>query len=65
MTLCKYLRDDQLIERINKMEQKVDNKKKIVKIIVWAVVILALMRTMHILVNNFDLLPFLQKLHGG
>ena len=47
------------------MEQKVDNKKKIVKIIVWAVVILALMGTMHLLVNNFDLLPFIQKLHGG
>jgi len=47
------------------MEQKVDNKKKVWKVVIWAVVILALLGTMHILVNNFDLLPFLQKLHGG
>ncbi len=47
------------------MEQKVDNKKKIVKAVVWVVVILALMGTMHILVNYFDLFEFLQKLHGG
>ncbi|MEW6241808.1 MAG: hypothetical protein AB1564_13460 [Chloroflexota bacterium] len=47
------------------MEQKVDNKKKIVKGIAWAVVILALLGTMHILVNYFDLFEFLQKLHGG
>jgi len=47
------------------MEQKVDNKKKIVKIAVWVVVILALLGTMHILVNYFDLFEFIQKLHGG
>ncbi len=47
------------------MEQKVDNKKKIVKIVVWVVIILALMGTMHILVNTFDLFTFLRKLHGG
>jgi hypothetical protein len=47
------------------MEQKVDNKKKIVKIAIWVVVILALMVTMHILVNYFDLFEFIQKLHGG
>ncbi len=47
------------------MEQKVDTKKKIVKAVVWVIVILALMGTMHILVNYFDILPFLQKLHGG
>ena len=47
------------------MEQKVDNKKKIMKIAIWAVVILALMGTMHILVKYFDLFEFLQKLHGG
>jgi hypothetical protein len=47
------------------MEQKADNKKKIVKVIVWGVGILALMGTMHILVNYFDLFTFLQKLHGG
>ena len=47
------------------MEQKVDTKKKIAKVIVWAVVILALLGTMHILVNYFDLFTFLQKIHGG
>jgi len=47
------------------MEQKVDNKKKVVRIAIWAVVILVLMGTMHILVNYFDMFTFLQKLHGG
>ena len=47
------------------MEQKGDTKKKIVKIAVWVVVILALLGTMHILVNYFDLFEFLRKLHGG
>jgi hypothetical protein len=47
------------------MEQKVDNKKKVWKVVIWAVVILALLGTMHILVNYFDLFEFLQKLHGG
>ena len=47
------------------MEQRADNKKTVVKIIVWAVVILAVLGTMHILVNYFDLFTFLQKLHGG
>ena len=47
------------------MEQKVDNKKKIVKVLIWTVVIVALMGTMHILVNNFHLFEFLRKIHGG
>ena len=47
------------------MEQKVDNKKRIVKVVIWVVVIAALLGTMHILVNYFDLFTFLQKLHGG
>ncbi|MBC7878376.1 MAG: hypothetical protein H7Y59_14490 [Anaerolineales bacterium] len=47
------------------MEQKVDNKRKIVKVIIWLVVIVALMGMMHILVNYFDLFEFIQKLHGG
>lgn len=46
------------------MEQKVDKKKKIVSVVIWAVVILALLGTMHILVNYFDLFVFLQNLHG-
>ena len=31
----------------------------------WAVIILALLGTVHILVNYFDLFEFVQKLHGG
>jgi hypothetical protein len=47
------------------MEQKVDNKKKFVKIAIWVVVILALLGTMHLLVNTFDLFEFVRKMHGG
>ena len=47
------------------MEQKVDNKKRVMKVVVWAVVILAVLGTMHILVNYFDLFEFLRALHGG
>jgi len=52
-------------QRRNKMEQKVDNKKKIMKVVIWVIAIVALLGTMHILVNYFDLFTFLQKLHGG
>ena len=47
------------------MERKVYNKKRIMKVIIWAMVILALLGTMHILVNYFDMFEFLRKLHGG
>ncbi len=47
------------------MEQKVDNKKKIIKIVAWAVVVLALLGAMHILINNFDLFELIRQLHGG
>ena len=47
------------------MEQKTDNKKKIVKVIVWVVVMLVVMGTIHTLVNYFDLFTFLQSLHSG
>jgi len=47
------------------MEQKVDNKKKVMKIVIWAVVILAIMATLHIAVNNIDGLEFIKQLHGG
>lgn len=47
------------------MEQKADNKKKIMKVVISVIVIVALLGTMHILVNYFDLFTFLQKLHGG
>jgi len=47
------------------MEQKAENKKKSWKVVIWVVVILALMGRIHILVNNFHLFEFVQKLHGG
>lgn len=47
------------------MEPKFDNKKKIMKVAIWAIVVLTIMGTMHILVNYFDMFTFLQKLHGG
>ena len=42
-----------------------DTKKRIMKVVIWAVVILALLGTMHILVNYFDIFEFLKQLHGG
>ena len=47
------------------MEQKTDNKKKIVKVVIWAIVVLALMGIMHIIVNNIDGLEVIRQLHGG
>ena len=47
------------------MEQKIDSRKKLVKVVIWVVAILALMATMHILVNYFDMFEFVRKLHGG
>lgn len=47
------------------MEQKVETRKKIVKVVIWIIVIAALLLTAHILVNSFDTLEFFRKLHGG
>lgn len=47
------------------MEQKADGKKKIMRVVIWVVVILALMLTMHILVNYFNVFEFIRNLHGG
>ena len=47
------------------MEQKVDTKKKIVRVVMWVVALSVLLGTMHILVNNFHILEVLKKLHGG
>jgi len=41
------------------------NRKRIVRIVVAIVIILALMLTMHVLVNNLDMLGFMRRLHGG
>lgn len=47
------------------MEKKIETRKMIVKVIIWVVVIFALMATIHIAVNYFDLFEFVKKLHGG
>jgi hypothetical protein len=47
------------------MKQKVETRKKILKVAIWVVVILALTATAHILVNNFDGLNAIKALHGG
>ena len=43
----------------------IQNRKRLVRIFIVIAVILALMLTMHILVNNFDLFGALRSLHGG
>lgn len=41
------------------------NRKRLIRIFMVIAVIVALMLTMHILINNFDLFGTLQALHGG
>jgi hypothetical protein len=48
-----------------KMEQKIVTRKKIVKVAIGVVVILALMVTAHILVNYFNIVEVLKAIHGG
>lgn len=40
-------------------------KNKIVRIVIWVVVIAGLLLTAHILVNNFHILDVIKALHGG
>ena len=47
------------------MEQKVGPKNKLVKVVIWIVLIAGLLFTIHTLVNYFDLFDFVRKLHGG
>ena len=47
------------------MEQKVETRKKIMKVVVWVIVIAVVLLTAHVLVNSFDALEFFRKLHGG
>ena len=47
------------------MEKKVETRKKIMKVVVWIVVIAAVLLSMHLLVNNFHIFEFLKKIHGG
>ena len=41
------------------------NRKRLVRILIVIAVILALMLTMHLLVNNFDLFGALRAMHSG
>jgi hypothetical protein len=47
------------------MEQKVVTRRKIVKVVVWIVIILALMWTAHTLVNHTNLIEIMKTIHGG
>jgi hypothetical protein len=47
------------------MENKIATRRKIIKVIIWIVVIVALLASVHILVNYFDLFEFVKKMHGG
>jgi hypothetical protein len=47
------------------MENKIEIRKKIVKVVIWIVVIAAILGSVHILVNYFDLFEFVKKMHGG
>jgi hypothetical protein len=41
------------------------SRKRIVRIIIAIVIILALMLMMHVLVNNLDVFGFIRRLHGA
>lgn len=47
------------------MEKKVETRKKIVKVALWVVAIAALMLTMHMLINNLNILDLAKTIHGG
>ena len=47
------------------MEQKLETRKKVVKVVIWVIVIAGVLLSAHILVNSFDALEFFRKLHGG
>ncbi len=47
------------------MEKSINTRKRFVTFLLALVLVLALLTTMHFLVNNLDLLAFLRGLHGG
>lgn len=47
------------------MDHQAEMKKIVMRVVIWAVVIIALLATVHILVNSFDALEFFRRLHGG
>ena len=46
------------------MEQKTGTRSRVIKVIIWIVVIVVLLVTMHIIVNSFDILDVLKSIHG-
>ena len=47
------------------MKKNNETQKKVVKVVIWIVVIAALMLTAHILVNYFDIVGVIKAIHGG
>lgn len=47
------------------MERKVSTKKRIVNLVIALVVIAGLLLTMHVLVNYFNIVEVIKKIHGG
>jgi len=47
------------------MEKKTETRKNIVKAVVVIVVIAGLMLTAHILVNYFNIVEIMRRVHGG
>ncbi len=47
------------------MERKVSTKKRIINIVVALAILAGLLLTMHILVNYFNIVELIKKIHGG
>ena len=47
------------------MEKNTETRSKIVKIVIGAIVVVGLLATMHILINNFHIVSVLKAMHGG
>ncbi len=47
------------------MRKKVESRKKIVNILVVVAVVAGLLLTAHILVNYFNIVEVVKKIHGG
>jgi hypothetical protein len=50
---------------LNNQITRSPSKRMMVRILIGLVIIAALMLTMHVLINSFDLLSFMRGLHGG
>ncbi len=46
------------------MEKSINTRRRLITLLLALVIIVALLATMHFLVNNLDLLAFLRGLHG-